>query len=161
MFFVFPLLQNCTIDRYLQHVSRHAHVGRLRLIAVNVSDAFCVLFRTFVFEKSSNCILFVPCNALYRLLVFVLSHLVCGCLTDIFIYSLSQNCTIDWYLQGVSRHVHVGHLRLIAVNVWDAFCVLFRTFVFGKVHIVSCSIHEMHFMIFGFCSVTYRYEHLS
>ena len=79
---------------------------------------------------------------------FVLSHLVCGCLTDIFVFSLSQNCMIDRHLQAVSRHAHVGDLRLSAVNVWDAFCVLFRTFVLEK-FIVSCSIHEMHFRIFG------------
>ena len=64
-----------------------------------------------------------------------------------FRFSLLQNCTIDRHLQDVSRHAHVGHLRLSAVNVSDAFCVLFRTFVFEKVH--------MDFMIFGFCSVTY------
>ena len=73
----------------------------------------------------------------------------------VFVFPLLQNCTIDRYLQRVSRHAHVGRLRLSVVNVWDAFCVLFRTFVFGKVHIVSCSIHEMHFMIFGFCSVAH------
>ena len=79
----------------------------------------------------------------------------CMCLTDIFVFPLLQNCMIDRYLQSVSRHAHVGHLRLSAVNVWDAFCVLFRTFIFEKVHIVFCSIHEMHFMIFGFCSVAH------
>ena len=43
----------------------------------------------------------------------------------------------------VSTRAHVGRLRLSVVNVWDAFCVLFRTFVFEKVQIVFCSIHEM------------------
>ena len=88
-------------------------------------------------------------------LVFVLSHIVCGCLTDIFVFPLLQNCLIDRYLQLVSTRAHVGRLRLSVVNVWDAFCVLFRTFVFEKVHIAFCSIHEMHFMIFGFCSVAH------
>ena len=55
----------------------------------------------------------------------------------------------------VSMHAHVGRLRLSVVNMWDAFCVLFRTFFFGKVQIVSCSIHEMHFMVFGFYSVAH------
>ena len=32
----------------------------------------------------------------------------------------------------VSRHAHVQHLRLSVVNVWDAFCVLFWTFVLKK-----------------------------
>ena len=65
-----------------------------------------------------------------------------------------ESCSFEGNSADVSRHAHVGHLRLSAVNVSDAFCVLFRTFVFGKVHIVSCWIHEMHFMIFGGCSVT-------
>ena len=60
MVFVFPLLQNCTIDRHLQGVSRRAHVGRLRLSVVNVWDAFCVLFRTFVFRKVHIVLLFDP-----------------------------------------------------------------------------------------------------
>ena len=66
-----------------------------------------------------------------------------------------HSCSFKGNSAGVSRHAHVGHLRLSAVNVSDTFCVLFRTFVFGKVHIVFCSIHEMHFMIFGFCSVAH------
>ena len=66
-----------------------------------------------------------------------------------------QSCSFEENFAGVSRHAHVGRLRLSAVNVWDAFCVLFRTFVFEKVHIVFCLLHEMHFMIFGFCSVAH------
>ena len=66
-----------------------------------------------------------------------------------------ESCSFEGNSASVSTRAHVGRLRLSAVNVWDAFCVLFRTFVFGKVHIVSCSIHEMHFMIFGFCSVAH------
>ena len=46
---------SCSFKGNSLYVSRHAHVGHLRLSAVNVSDAFCVLFRTFVFEKSSDC----------------------------------------------------------------------------------------------------------
>ena len=61
-----------------------------------------------------------------------------------------ESCSFEENSAIVSRHAHVGRLRLSAVNVWDAFCVLFRTFVFGKVHIVSWWIHEMCFVIFGF-----------
>ena len=67
-----------------------------------------------------------------------------------------ESCSFEGNSAFVSTHAHVGRLRLSAVNVWDAFCVLFRTFVFGKVHIMLFgSIHEMHFMIFGFCSVAH------
>ena len=66
-----------------------------------------------------------------------------------------ESCSFEGNSADVSRHAHVGRLRLSVVNVWDAFCVLFRTFVFEKVHIAFCSIHEMHFMIFGFCSVAH------
>ena len=45
--------ESCSFEGNSADVSRHAHVGRLRLSAVNVWDAFCVLFRTFDFEKSS------------------------------------------------------------------------------------------------------------
>ena len=77
------------------------------------------------------------------------------CLTDIFNFPLLQNCTIDRHLQKVSRHSHVRRLRLSAVNESDAFCVFFRAFVFGKVQIVSCLIHEMRFMVLGFCFVAH------
>ena len=66
-----------------------------------------------------------------------------------------ESCSFEGNSATVSTHAHVGDLRLSVVNVWDAFCVLFRTFVFEKVHIVFCSIHEMHFMIFGFYSVAH------
>ena len=46
------------------------------------------------------------------------------------------SCSFEENSADVSTHAHVGRLRLSVVNVSDAFCVLFRTFVFGKVHIV-------------------------
>ena len=66
-----------------------------------------------------------------------------------------ESCSFKGNSTQVSRHAHVGHLRLSNVNVWDALCDLFRTFVFGKVHIVSYSMHEMDFLVFGFCSVAH------
>ena len=56
-----------------------------------------------------------------------------------YIYSGSGtfvSCSFEGNSAGVSTRAHVGRLRLSAVNVWDAFCVLFRTFVFEKVQIV-------------------------
>ena len=41
-----------------------------------------------------------------------------------------HSCSFEGNSAGVSRHAHVGHLRFSAVNVSDAFCVLFRNFVF-------------------------------
>ena len=52
--------ESCSFEGNSADVSRHAHVGDLRLSAVNLWGAFCVLFRTFVFEKSSQCVLFDP-----------------------------------------------------------------------------------------------------
>ena len=52
--------ESCSFEGNSADVSTRAHVGRLRLSAVNVWDAFGVLFRTFVFEKSSYCVLFDP-----------------------------------------------------------------------------------------------------
>ena len=49
--------ESCFFEGNFADVSTHAHVGRLRLSVVNLSDAFCVLFRTL---KSSNCVLFDP-----------------------------------------------------------------------------------------------------
>ena len=46
---------SCSFEGNSAGVSTRAHVGDLRLSAVNVWDAFCVLFCTFVFEKSSYC----------------------------------------------------------------------------------------------------------
>ena len=43
-----------------------------------------------------------------------------------------ESCSFEGNSAGVSTHAHVGRLRLSVVNVWDAFCVLFRTFVYGK-----------------------------
>ena len=109
------------------------HIWTLRLGAVNVWDAFCVLFH-FVFEKVH--IVFCSIHEVHFMIfgfcfvaLYVMSHRV-------FVFPLLQNCTIDRYLQYVSRHAHVGRLRLSAVNVWDAFCVLFRTFVLKKFLIV-------------------------
>ena len=67
-----------------------------------------------------------------------------------------ESCSFEGNSADVSTRAHVGRLRLSVVNVWGAFCVLFRIFVFEKNHIVFCSIHEMHFMIFGFCSVAHN-----
>ena len=50
----------CSFEGNSATVSSRAHVGHLRLSVVNVSDAFCVLFRTFVFEKVQIEFLFDP-----------------------------------------------------------------------------------------------------
>ena len=52
--------ESCSFEGNTARVSTSAHVGRLRLSVVNVSDAFCVLFRTFVFEKVHIVVLFAP-----------------------------------------------------------------------------------------------------
>jgi hypothetical protein len=72
-----------------------------------------------------------------RILIFdfVLLHIVCGCLTDIFIFPLFQYCMMDWYLQDGSSIVSICmdmlYLRLRVVNLLIAF-VLFRSFAFEK-----------------------------
>ena len=89
-----------------------------------------------LFFKSSCCVLFL-------IFGFVLLHIVCGCLTDIFIFPLFQYCMMDWYLQYVSTHGYVVlEIEIECSKFVDCICVV-SVICFWKVHVVFCSIHKI------------------
>ena len=84
-------------------------------------DAFLFCFGNLFWKKSCYPFLSVKCT--WWFLVFVLSHIVFRCLTDIFVFPVLQNCTIDRHLQSVSRHMFT--LEIECCECVGAFCVCF------------------------------------
>ena len=104
------------------------------------------LFWTFVFLFWKVHIQFCSIHKIYFMIFgFVLLHIVCGCLTDIFIFPLFQYCMMDWYLQNVSTHGYVV-LEIECSKFVDCICVV-SVICFWKVYVVYVRILIFDFVL--------------